>query len=238
MSPQQQGSGGQIQHRTLDGAVDWNQEFSRQMNLNGGPSVMQGQPLQNGSMQQYNNPAMGMGMGMNQYSNFQTPQENYQAQQQPMEQFDDEAFERAFQEAAANAQADTHQEIQEQINTQEQADNQLQTDAQMEDPFEDLASFHTPLENKPLDLPLIGADTIHDPNHPDEERQKEDPDALARTAQQLIHNLSGDTSSKMQGSEFMKLMRGFAAGTSVVRGDDVVGLEGESVGDGGSLKVV
>lgn len=197
----------------MNGGVNWNQEFSRQQNA--GLNTFQTQQPAN----TWDNPdyvsrlnatqaIAYSGTGLGQTFQRQLPMEV----QQPIEQYDDEAFERAFQEAA-NAQSEDI--LQEQTNTQTE---QVQ-EPTLEEP---LSSLSQPIDDMPLNQPLLGADTIHDPSKPVEELQNEDPDALARTAQQLIHNLSGDTRSKMQGSEFMKMMRGFAAGTQVVRGDDVV----------------
>jgi len=188
---------------------------------------MQGLP-QTGHMGNYASGmgmGMGMGMGLGQHSGFQAPQESYQSQQ-PVEQFDDAAFEKAFQDAA-NAEVESHVEM-----VQEQANIQTQETSTsiLEDPLRSISPPLETLENALLNQDLLGADTIHNPYQP-EESQREDPDALARTAQQLLNNLSGDTDRKMQESEFMKLMRGFAQGTQVVKGDNVVFTNAKEEGE-------
>lgn len=146
-----------------------------------------------------------------------------------MDNFDDAAFEAAFQAAAEEAEAEALQQESLESASQDQsqdledpvAANALASSVP-EQTLDEAISSAPPIENDALDQPLIGADTIHDPTRSDEEQPAQDPDALARTAQRLIDSLSGDTGQKLQESEFMKLMRGFAGGQNVIVGEEVV----------------
>jgi hypothetical protein len=177
----------------------------------------------------------GMGMGLGQYSGFQQPQNISYNQQQPVEQFDEAAFERAFAAAASVEMESQSQKAESAIeeplertesqNIDTQSTNDVLLDSSVEhQTLEDVLRAAEPQPNDgPLNQPFIGSDTIIDPSKPvSEQHSGEDPDALARTAQHLINSLSGDTRQKMQDSEFMKLMRGFASGQKGIVGADVV----------------
>lgn len=178
---------------------------------------------------------VGMGMGIGQYSGFQQPQNTDYSHQQPVEQFDEAAFERAF-AAAASAEIESQSQKVDSASEQplEQTESQNLDTQSADDVLLDSSVEHQTLEDVlrsaepqpndgPLNQPFIGSDTIIDPSKPvTEQHSGEDPDALARTAQHLINSLSGDTRQKMQDSEFMKLMRGFASGQKGIVGADVV----------------
>jgi len=145
-----------------------------------------------------------------------------QQKEQQMDRFDDAAFEAAFQQAAKEAEAEALQ-AEPIVGTSQDQSQHLETQ-QLPQTLEEAISTALPIDNAELLQPLIGADTIHDPNRTENEQHtKEDPDALARTAQRLVDSLSGDSRQKLQESEFMKLMRGFAGGQQVIVGDEVVG---------------
>jgi hypothetical protein len=140
--------------------------------------------------------------------------------------FDDAAFEAAFQQAAKEAEAEA---LQEEAPQEQEAERSQHLTSQQEttilpQTLDQALSSASPISNQPLEQPLIGADTIHDPNKPDEDQHGiEDAGELARTAQRLVDSLSGDSRQKLQESEFMKLMRGFAGGEKRIVGDEVVG---------------
>lgn len=141
-------------------------------------------------------------------------------QLQPMqaEAFDEEAFARAFDEAA---QAEF---LAEQTSEQEQS-VELGQDILMNESAERF------LGTEGLEEPRerIGADLIHDPNQESisDSQQQNDPDALARTAGQLLDSVKDNQSSKFQNSMFLELMRQLRDKEVVVEGDKIVGAGGQ-----------
>lgn len=233
--PQLQSSfgGSQLQQKQNAG---WHQEFSRQNQSNIASTA---QP-QYGYSSQPSPFMMGQHSGMgftSQFAGASTYQQQPQLQQAE-EGFDEAAFEAAFQAAAqVESQGDSSQieTTQETSSSSEQVAHS--SSALLEARTLDEAILAAPqMEDTPLDQPLIGSDTIHDPMNPEEQQQQlptEESDALAQTAQRLIDSLSGDTGQKLQGSEFMKLMRGFASREQAIVGDEVItttlGTEGMKV---------
>ncbi len=142
-------------------------------------------------------------------------------QQQPTETFDEEAFARAF-EAAAQSESESKQESSLEQNME------VGQGIMINESAERLLASSEGL----LDQERIGADTIHDPLTQDPKTQQEqnNPDALARTAGQLLDSVRHDQSSKFQNSQFLLLMRQFRDKEATVEGDKIVGVNG--VGDG------
>jgi len=153
-------------------------------------------------------------------------------QQKQPEQFDDEAFARAFEEAARNEEA-LAQERQdtEMVQNNEQGQNvevgqdqgiELGQDILINESASRLLSSDS---DALAHQPPIGADQIHDPTSPEREQRQEDtdPDALARTAGQLLNSVRHDSSEKFQNSQFLELMRGLRDRDVMVAGDRFVG---------------
>jgi hypothetical protein len=173
-------------------------------------------------------PMSGIGM-MPQYSGgFGGQQEMSIAQQkQPAEAFDEEAFARAFEEAAqaemANKEAERQQESNQQESNQAQHENvELGQDIMINESAERLLAT---TEEGLLDQEPIGADTIQDPatQDPKVALEENNPDALARTAGQLLDSVRHDQSAKFQNSQFLELMRQFRDKEATVQGDRIVG---------------
>ena len=141
-----------------------------------------------------------------------------QESQQPFEAFDDAAFARAFEDAA---KAEMAQEEQSQSQTEEvsQATQEVQLNESAE---RFISAPAVPEVQSPIPgQARIGADLIHNPSD-SPEPQPEDPDALARTAGQLLESVRGNTSQKFQNSEFLQLMRQFRDREVHVEGDKIV----------------
>jgi hypothetical protein len=186
-------------------------------------------------------PMSGMGM-MPQYSGgFGGQQEMSIAQQkQPAEAFDEEAFARAFEEAAqaemASKEAEGRQETSQQDSSQAQHENvELGQDIMINESAERLLATEEGL----LDQERIGADTIQDPATQDPKVAQEEngPDALARTAGQLLDTVRNDQSAKFQNSQFLELMRQFRDREATVQGNMIVGpaLNNAAGGESGDV---
>jgi hypothetical protein len=172
-------------------------------------------------------------VGMNYNAQSFTPQSQSSiSQQKQPEQFDDEAFARAFEEAARNEEV-LAQERQgaEMSQNNEQGQNvevgqdqgvELGQDILINESASRLLSSDS---DALAQQPLIGADQIHDPTSPEREQRQEDtdPDALARTAGQLLNSVRHDSSEKFQNSQFLELMRGLRDREVMVAGDKFVG---------------
>jgi hypothetical protein len=158
------------------------------------------------SYQSFNQP-----MGMSQ--SYQQPQAIHQEQ---AEVFDEEAFARAFDDAAQS-------EIQ--VNDQLQEEQNVELDQEV--------ATHESVEPL-IATDRLGADLIHDPlNDEQQDRQaQEDPDALARTAAQLLDSVKHDTSSKFANSQFLELMRQLRDKEVMVEGDKIVDRAGNEVESG------
>ena len=148
-------------------------------------------------------------------------------QKQPAEAFDEEAFARAFEEAAqaemASKEAESQQETSQQDSSQEQRENvELGQDIMINESAERLLAT---TEEGLLDQERIGADTIQDPATQDPKVAQEEngPDALARTAGQLLDTVRNDQSTKFQNSQFLELMRQFRDREATVQGNMIVG---------------
>jgi hypothetical protein len=165
---------------------------------------------------------MGMGMGMGMQSQFsggmmggQSEQSNFQQELQPIEAFDEEAFAKAFEEAARS-----EMNIQQESEQSQKRDIEFGQDILLEESAEPFMASDQP---RVLNQERLGADLIHDPMQEVQERpQQEDPDALARTAGQLLDSVRNNQSEKFQNSQFLELMRQLRDKEVMVKGDDIV----------------
>ncbi|KAI9644035.1 hypothetical protein NHQ30_007387 [Ciborinia camelliae] len=132
-----------------------------------------------------------------------------QSSAQGNEAFDDAAFARAFDEAA-NA------EKQRMIAEQQAMD--VAAEAKINQAELELERAVNHLSNQ---APL-GADTISPPATPTSKQNTNAPDALSRTAGELLNGVSNNQSDKFQNSQFLQLMRQFRDGEATVEGDKVV----------------
>lgn len=199
---------------------------------------------------------MGMGMGMQ--SQFaggmvgQQPEGSMAQQHQVEEAFDEEAFEGAFDEAAKGEQANEARELQHspgwmnissgldatenaQVGKSEMDTHQemgLGQDIMLEESVERFMSS----EQQIPEQARLGADLIHDPMS-QENPQHEDPDALARTAGQLLDSVRNNQSTKFQNSEFLELMRQLRDREVMVKGDNIVGTNDGNEGEAEGIKV-
>jgi hypothetical protein len=180
----------------------------------------------------------GMGMGMrSQFPVSMMGQHGEQiiAHQQPAEAFDEEAFARAFEEAAKEEQAQNGVEMRHDHDMGMTEDTQVNRSAMefgqdiMLD--ESAERFMSSSEPQVPNQARLGADLIHNPMSESQERpEQEDPDALARTAGQLLESVRTNQSSKFQNSEFLGLMKQLRDREVMVKGDNIVGVndgEGE-----------
>jgi len=151
------------------------------------------------------------------------------ARQLPVEAFDEAAFARAFEEAAKEEQtlngvevAQDHDMDMEERTEARQAALQLGTDIIGE---ETESRYMSSLNESQIpNQARLGADLIHDPMSESEEQpQHEDPDALARTAGQLLDSVRNNQSEKFQKSEFLELMRALKHKEVMVQGENIVG---------------
>lgn len=144
------------------------------------------------------------------YMNSQA-QESIALQKQPEEAFDEEAFARAFEEAAAHEEALAQQEM------------EAMMEAEMAKE-EDLVLAPEEINTEVLaQQGRIGADQIHDPASETNTEEQQDPDALARTAGQLLDSVRHEQDNKFQQSSFLELMRQLRDREVVVEGDKIVG---------------
>lgn len=170
-----------------------------------------------------------MGMRMqSQFAGFagqQAEQTNMQQQHQPAEAFDEEAFARAFEEAS-KSEMEAGEELQERSKT----GVEFGQDVMIEESAERFMSstIESPIPNQAR----LGADLIHDPLSEIQDRpQHEDPDALARTAGQLLDSVRNNQSAKFQNSEFLELMRQLRDKEVMVKGDNIVGTNDRGEGE-------
>ncbi len=200
----------------------WHQEFiQRQGTPQQGPSFAQ--------HQNYNAPferlsslaAMPLNMHQPMYQQgpaFPTQEAAYGTQQIPQEHmgaqpvaFDDAAFERAFAEAAKSEALATQEKEQK----QQQADEAIM----MNESAERLMASEPEAETE-----RIGADLIHDPRQAGNQSHEDqnDPDALSRTAAQLLDSVKDNTSDKFLNSTFLGLMRQLRDKEVMISGDKIV----------------
>lgn len=185
--------------------MGWHQEFAQQQG-NGvtnfsSPQLRQNLPMTTMMGTQYNN------MG---YMNSQA-QESMAQQKQPEEAFDEEAFARAFEEAAAHEEALAQQELEASLEAEITKE---------EDPIIAQEEINTEVLAQ---VGRIGADQIHDPASETNLEEQQDPDALARTAGQLLDSVRHEQDTKFQQSNFLELMRQLRDREVVVEGDKIVG---------------
>jgi len=212
----------------------WHQDFARQF---GAEQRVMAQTSQMGGSSAYGfspmNGGMGMGMGMqSQFAGFsggmagqQAEQSNLQQQHQPAEAFDEEAFARAFEEASKS-----EMEAREEFQERSKSGIEFGQDVMIEESAERFlsATIESPIPNQAR----LGADLIHDPLSETQDRpQHEDPDALARTAGQLLDSVRNNQSAKFQNSEFLELMRQLRDREVMVKGDNIVGTNDRGEGE-------
>lgn len=172
-------------------------------------------------------PMSGMNMAPQYAGGFAGQQaESSMPRQQPQETFDDEAFRRAFEEAS-RSEMDTGQDS-EQAQSIQLAHDLVKTgqDIMLKESAERFMSG-TSEENQIKQEPRIGADLIHDPSTQEQnQHEQQDPDALARTAAQLLDSVKNNQSEKFKNSQFLELMRQLRDREVTVEGDAIVGMNG------------
>ncbi|KAB8302164.1 hypothetical protein EYC80_005611 [Monilinia laxa] len=228
---------------------DWAADF-RNLNISGPQAQFQQalhqthQPQMGGQYQEFaqsyggsgsiangNQPAVGMN-GLSMISSGHRPLPRVLMQQnqimstgplmaQHNEVFDDAAFAKAFDEAALAARSEMKQEEEQELEmTKAQAEGAVlleQAKADQEAELERDRAANDLLNQAPL-----GADTIQDPSTATHEQNTNAPDALSRTAGELLHRVSNDQSDKFQNSQFLEFMRQFRDKEVIVDGDKVV----------------
>ncbi|RDW71890.1 hypothetical protein BP5796_07924 [Coleophoma crateriformis] len=220
----QQSFNSQSQQRHDTGG--WHQDFARQQqNLPAQSSTPQ---LQHSFQPQHQygfNPMSTMSVA----PHFAEPLHRNQIEQsqQASEIFDEEAFARAFEEAS-KAEMQGREEMKENI----AQDMGQQQNARLEQEILLDKSAERLLETDPVIEHRLGADLIHDPQNGQETQNQNDPDALARTAAQLLDSVRNNTSEKFQNSQFLELMRQFRDKEAVVEGDKIVGASGDGIHEG------
>jgi hypothetical protein len=144
-----------------------------------------------------------------------------QSQAQSTEVFDEEAFARAFDQAAQSELA-MEQAVQQQS---------LGID---QDVLVDQSAERLMGSDQVLEPVRLGADLIYDPREGESVQQhQDDPDAVARTAGQLLESVKDNQSDKFQKSQFLELMRQLRDREVRVEGDKIVGVQPEdSTGKG------
>jgi len=133
-----------------------------------------------------------------------------------LEAFDEEAFARAFDEAAQSEVA---------LEQGQQHGHAFEQDIMMDESAERfMESDHLTEQVR------LGADLIHDPLRDDDQprQEQDDPDALARTAAQLLDSVKDNQSHKFQNSTFLELMRQLRDKEVTVEGDKLVGVRAEN----------
>ncbi|ESZ96285.1 hypothetical protein SBOR_3340 [Sclerotinia borealis F-4128] len=140
-----------------------------------------------------------------------------QSSAQNDEVIDDAAFARAFDEAA-NAELERErkqEEESERARVEQETAIQAKTD-------EEAGLERDRAVNYLLNQAPLGADTIQDPATATSEQNTHAPDALSRTAGELLHSVSSNQSDKFQNSQFLQLMRQIRDKEVTVEGDMVV----------------
>ena len=173
-------------------------------------------------------PMSGMGMAP-QYSGGYVGQQaemSIAQQKQPAEVFDEEAFARAF-EAAAQAEMvgkeESRQEVPQQAVDREQSQGVEMGQGIM---INESAERLMAASEGRLSQERLGSDTIEDPKFqtPEEIQELHNPDALARTAGELLESVRHNRSAKFKNSQFFDLMRQFRDKEVQVVGDRIVGV--------------
>ncbi|KAI9722261.1 MAG: hypothetical protein M1812_001733 [Candelaria pacifica] len=139
------------------------------------------------------------------------------AQQKQPQTYEDEVFDKAAFERAFDA-ARSHIIAQEDTLAQHE-ESQVGKDTLREESDERLSQTDHLIEQH-----RIGADTVpwQDPEQQEESISNDDPDALARTAGQLLDSVKDDQSEKFRESNFLALMRRLRDKEVTVEGDKMV----------------
>ncbi|KAF7893351.1 uncharacterized protein EAF02_000889 [Botrytis sinoallii] len=211
---QQQGVNQTIQPQMGAG---WHQEFAQS---HGAPGMIaQG----NQPIMAMNRPSM-MNAGYNPMPRVLMQQNQFASTSQSLvennEVFDEAAFARAF-EQAANAESERAQ----QQELESQAASVQHEETHTMDHLHVTKEAESELERAEKQLlgqSLLGADTIQDPATATSEQNIHAPDALSRTAGELLSSVSNNQSEKFQNSQFLQLMRQFRDKEVTVEGDEVV----------------
>jgi len=190
----------------------WHQEFALQQSQMANIPAVQSQSRQYVPLYQNH-----MVSGVAEPSNFtggfaEAHHEQVSSEDKQAELFNEEAFARAFEEAS-RMEEQMRQELEqtqagmetEYVITKEQTEEDLETDI-------------------PEEQIRIGADLIHDPRDQEQQihQEQEDPDALARTAAQLLDSVKDNQSEKFKNSTFLELMRQLRDREVKVEGDQIV----------------
>ncbi|TGO15934.1 hypothetical protein BTUL_0034g00580 [Botrytis tulipae] len=206
-------------HQTIQPQMGagWHQEFAQS---HGAPGMIaQG----NQPIMAMNRPSM-MNAGFNPMPRVLMQQNQLASTSQSLvennEVFDEAAFARAFEQAAnAESQRAQQQELESQAasvqNEETHALDQLHVTKEAELELDRA-------ERQLLGQTLLGADTIQDPATATSEQNIHAPDALSRTAGELLSSVSNNQSEKFQNSQFLQLMRQFRDKEVTVEGDEVV----------------
>ncbi|KAF7898786.1 hypothetical protein EAE99_012365 [Botrytis elliptica] len=146
--------------------------------------------------------------------------------------FDEAAFARAF-EQAANAESERaqQQELESQAASIQHEETHTMDHLHV---TKEAVSELERAEKQLLGQSLLGADTIQDPATATSEQNIHAPDALSRTAGELLSSVSNNQSEKFQNSQFLQLMRQFRDKEVTVEGDEVV--DGPMKAKGGDRK--
>ncbi|TGO44576.1 hypothetical protein BCON_0494g00020 [Botryotinia convoluta] len=206
-------------HQTIQPQMGagWHQEFAQS---HGAPGMIaQG----NQPIMAMNRPSM-INAGYNPMSRVLMQQNQLASTSQSLvennEVFDDAAFARAF-EQAANAESERLQ--QQELESQAASVQHEETHALDQLHVTKEAELELDrVEKQLLGQSLLGADTIQDPATATPEQNTHAPDALSRTAGELLSSVSNNQSEKFQNSQFLQLMRQFRDKEVTVEGDEVV----------------
>lgn len=202
------------------GASSWAQGFREQMNA---PRASSPSPLAFQQMARY---------GATGYSSSFTPQPAFTPEMQsakgkePMiDAFDEAAFERAFDMAREDMMAD--EEVETQGLTAESVLNAVDTTTAQPQLDQDMPVFKAEdIFADIKDLPQVEQVPVMQQEQPIEETVMEQPahddDALAATAQELLHKVEHNQSDKFKNSQFLGLMRKLADRQVRVEGDKMV----------------
>lgn len=195
----------------------WHQDFARQ-NLQGGEQSISQIPGQGASSYRFSTMST-MPMASHFEGGFAVPQAEQSSMMQQSEIFNEEAFARAFEEAS-RSELDLGQE------SSQRLDAELGHDITINESTQHMAESDHLMEQERL-----GADLIHDPSRTDQQdrQQQDDPDALARTAAQLLDSVRNNQSDKFQNSQFLHLMRQLRDREVMVEGDKIVGANGDEI---------
>lgn len=199
----------------------WHQDFALQQSQITNIPATQSQPHQ--YTPRYQNPMFAGNAGPSNFTGaFAEPQhEQIQAETQQTELFDEEAFARAFEEAS-RVEEQMRQELE-----------PVQADDLTKDEIGE--SLETDLPQEQI---KIGADLIHDPRDQEQldRQEQEDPDALAKTAAQLLESVRDNQSEKFKNSNFLELMRQLRDREAKVEGDQIVYTDANAA-DNEAIKV-